>query len=163
MDIPEPIFRILFVCTGNTCRSPMAEGVLRKEMGAEGRMLEVGSAGMAAAEGAPATAPSIEVAGRDGVDLNSHRSRRLTRALVNQADLILVMEPGHGRAARELGGLPSKVRLLSEWPEPGDPSLPVDDPLGQSIEAYEECWRRIRTHVMRLIPHVREELRARQA
>jgi protein-tyrosine-phosphatase len=51
--------------------------------------------------------------------------------------------------------------VISEWPAPGDAELPVSDPFGASIEAYEECWRRIRRHIDRIIPHVREALRAR--
>jgi len=97
------------------------------------------------------------------VDLSAHRSRRASADLVRGADLILVMEPEHARAAQSLGADPRRVHVLSEWPDPGEPALAVSDPFGGSKEAYEECWRRIRHHVRRIVPRVREELRARSA
>jgi protein-tyrosine phosphatase len=157
----DPGFRVLFVCTGNTCRSPLAAGALKQELGADAARVEVSSAGTAAWDGQPATGPALEVAGRDRVDLRDHRSRRVTPALLRASDLVLVMERGHLSAVQALGADPRRTHVLSEWPEPGEASLPVSDPFGASIEAYEECWRRIRRHVQRIAPHVLEALRAR--
>jgi protein-tyrosine phosphatase len=155
------VFRVLFVCTGNTCRSPLAAAALRHELRDDAERVEVSSAGTAALEGRPPTAEAIGVAARDGIDIGQHRSRRLNEAVVRGADLVLVMERGHLGAVRRLGVDPERTHVLDEWPAPGDPGLPVSDPFGASIEAYEECWRRIRRHVRRLVPHVREVLRAR--
>jgi protein-tyrosine phosphatase len=141
----------------------MAAGLLRRELGPDAERVEVESAGTAAWEGQPATEPSIKIGSDNGVDLTSHRSRRLTPALVREADLILVMERTHLAAVQTLGGNPRKVHLLSEYPPPGEPSLPVSDPFGASIEAYEECWRRIQRHLQRVIPSIQEALRARSA
>ena len=141
----------------------MAAGLLRHELGADLGRVQVDSAGTAAWEGQPPTEYSIQVAARDGVDLSGHRSRRITPALVREADLVLVMEPGHVTAVKTLGADPGKVRLLSEYPPPGEPSLPVSDPFGASIEAYEECWRRIQRHIQRVVPTIREALRTRSA
>jgi protein-tyrosine-phosphatase len=163
MSSREPLFRVLFVCTGNTCRSPLAAAALVEALGPERERVEVGSAGTAAWEGQAASRASVEVAGREGIDLGTHRSRRATPTMVRGADLILVMEREHVRAVQALGADPRHVHVLCEWPEPGEPGLPVSDPFGGSIEAYEECWRRIRHHVERIVPHVREALRARSA
>jgi protein-tyrosine phosphatase len=139
----------------------MAAGVLRMELAGEGAQVDTSSAGTAAQEGEPAAPDAIAVAGADGVDLSAHRSRRVTSALVRGADLILVMERAHAGTVRSLGADPARTHVLNEWPEPGEPGLPVSDPYGASREAYEECWRRIRHHVKRLLPQVREALRAR--
>jgi protein-tyrosine phosphatase len=163
MSTSEPGFRILFVCTGNTCRSPMAVGALQQALGLDATRFEVGSAGTAAWDGQPATPASLEAAARDGVDLASHRSRRVTPALLRAADLVLVMERGHVGAVQALGADPKRTHVLSEWPPPGEPDLPISDPFGASAEAYEECWHRIRRHVGRVAPHIIEELRARSS
>jgi len=163
MSSREPALRVLVVCTGNTCRSPMVAAVLLDELGPDRERVEVTSAGTAAWEGQPATPTSVEIAAHEGLDLAPHRSRRTTPALVRAADLVLVMEREHARAVQALGADPRHTHVLSEWPEPGEPGLPVSDPFGASREAYEECWRRIRRHVARIVPQVREALRARSA
>lgn len=163
MSTHEPLVRILFVCTGNTCRSPLAAAALRDELGEDAGRVEIASAGTAAWEGQPPTPESAVVAAGEGLELSGHRSRRVTPALLRGADLVLVMDHGHLSAVRSLGADPERTHVLSEWPEPGEPDLPISDPFGGSLEAYEECWRRIRRHVKRVVPHVREALRARSA
>jgi protein-tyrosine phosphatase len=140
----------------------MAAAALRAALGSEPRV-EVLSAGTAAWEGNPATELARTIAERDGIDLGEHRSRRATPELVRSADWVLVMERGHLASVRALGADASRSHVLSEWPAPGEPDLAVDDPFGGSIEAYEECWRRIRRHVERAVPHLLEALRSRSA
>ena len=141
----------------------MAAGALRKELSEESARVDTSSAGTAAWEDQPATPEAVAVTAADGVDLSAHRSRRVTPAMVRGADLILVMEKGQVGTVQGLGADPGRTHVLSEWPEPGEPGLPVSDPFGASREAYEECWRRIQHHVKRLLPNVREALRARSA
>jgi protein-tyrosine phosphatase len=163
MASTEALVRVLFVCTGNTCRSPLAVAALVDELGSDAAKVEVLSAGTSAWEGQPASDGTRDVAARAGLDLESHRARRATTPLVRAADFVFVMEPLHGVALEALGAPRERVHVISEWPEPGDPGLPVSDPFGGSREAYEECWRRIRQHVRRITPAVREALRARNA
>jgi len=96
---------ILFVCTGNSCRSVMAEGLFKKAVEARAGEFEVGSAGIAAYDGYPSTLETIRVLHEKGVDMSRHQSRRLTRELVEAADEIYVMERMH----REM--------ILSFWPD----------------------------------------------
>ena len=159
----EPAVRVLFVCTGNTCRSPLAAAALRANLESDAERVEVSSAGTSALEGQPASAGTRDVAARGGIDLSSHRSSRVSAPLVRAADFVFVMEPLHRVAVEALGAPAERVHVLSEWPEPGEPGLPVSDPFGASREAYEECWHRIQAHVRRITPAVREALRARNA
>jgi protein-tyrosine phosphatase len=157
----DPGFRVLFICTGNICRSPLAAGAMTRELGADNTLVAVSSAGTAAWDGEPASEYSVEVAAREGVDIRGHRSQRVTPELLRRADLVLVMERSHLEAVRKLGADPGRTFVLSEWPAPGEPGLAVSDPFGGSIEAYEECWRRIRRHVRRAAPQVVEAARTR--
>ena len=154
-------FRLVLLCTGNTCRSPMAAAAFREELGADAGRVEVLSAGIAAWDGQSASAGASEAAARAGLDLSAHRSRRPSGELLRGADLVLVMEREHARAAETLGADPGRTHVLSEWPEPGEPEFSVSDPFGGSLEAYEECLSRIRRHVRRIVPHVRGLLRSR--
>ena len=161
MTARESGFRVLFVCTGNTCRSPLAAGALLHELGPDAPSVGVASAGTATREGDPASERAVAIARRDGIELGGHRSRRATPELVRGADLVLVMEGPHLAAVRALGADPQRTHLLSEWPVPGEPELVISDPFGGSDEAYEECWRRIRRHIRRVAPHIAEAARAR--
>lgn len=161
MSPADPIIRVLFVCTGNTCRSPLAAAALVHELGSDAHRVQVRSAGTSAWEGQSASEGSVRVAADDGIDLQSHRSQRVSVTEMRTADWVFVMEPQHRAALEAMGGPHERVHVISEWPPPGEPGLPVSDPFGGSDEAYEECWRRIRRHVQRIAPHVRQALRER--
>ncbi len=163
MSARDPLFHVLFVCTGNTCRSPLAAGALLHALGPERERVRVSSVGTSAWVGQPANPSAVEVAAHDGIDISAHRSQRATPDLVRAADLVLVMERSHLGQVLALGADARKTHVLSEWPEPGEPGLVISDPFGGSREAYEETWRRIRRHLERIVPAVHEALRARSA
>ncbi len=149
--------KVLFVCTGNTCRSPMAAGML--ERAARQRRLEitVSSAGVGAWEGAPATAEAVIAAADYGVDLKRHRARRLTAALVEGADLVLTMTRRQKEDVLALvPGARGKVYALKEYVArieaelgggqeergPGgskSETIDIPDPIGCSLAVYRSC------------------------
>ena len=128
--------KVLLVCTGNTCRSPIAEALLTAEFERQGGAdITVGSAGAAAWDGAPATADAIQVMREVDGDLSSHRARYLTRSLVASSDLILGMTQEHLDYLRELGA-GAKSFTFSEYAAGSNPAVDIADPIGQGIEAY---------------------------
>ncbi|TWT49150.1 Low molecular weight protein-tyrosine-phosphatase YwlE [Rubripirellula amarantea] len=132
---------IALVCTGNTCRSPMAEMLMReqltKKLGCEDSVRVI-SAGVAAGAGSGASPQSVEVMGRRGLDLTGHSSRPLDESVMNVADLVLTMTRGH-RAA-----------ILAAWPNMHDRVFTlrrdggdISDPVGLPVETYEACAEQI--------------------
>ena len=125
--------KVLVVCTGNTCRSPMAAGWLNAQLAGKGWQAE--SAGVAARDGGTAAPEAIEVMREIEIDISAHRSRMLSRELVEEADLILAMTAGHLREINQrFPEAKAKVRLLNGF-GPG-PAADVADPFGFSVDAY---------------------------
>ena len=149
--------RVVLVCTGNICRSPLAEALLQaalKERGVEG--VTVSSAGTGAWDGAPASEGAYLVGLERGLDLSGHRARLLTREVVDQADLILTMARHHRARVQELGG-EGRVFVLGEYagrtPEEGE----VSDPFGGDLDVYRRTCEELEQLVIavadRLVPH----------
>lgn len=143
---PTATFNILFICTGNTCRSPLAEALARRALSERGwHNVEVGSAGVGAHEGSPASREAVRAAARNGLDISGHRARPLSPALVDWADLILVMSHAHLQSVRNMGGA-GKSALLGDFVAGEDGGgLPVSDPFGWDAAVYDRTLRELET------------------
>lgn len=126
---------IVFVCSGNTCRSPMAEALAKQIAERRGlRDVNVSSAGTTAWDNVPATDEALLVGMERGVDLTPHRSRKLTPAIVSEADLIFVMTPSHLDQVKQMGGR-GKVHVLDEYAS-GSTDGGISDPFGGDLDTY---------------------------
>lgn len=145
---------ILFVCTGNSCRSVMAEGLFKKIVEDRSDEFQVGSAGVGAIDGYPASTETLKVMREHGIDMSGHQSRHLTAAMVRLADKIFVMEQMHKEAVlRQWPEAREKVHLLTEYS--GDSrqrSMEIDipDPIRMPDNFYKNVFQVIRDCVKRI-------------
>jgi len=148
---------VLFVCTGNTCRSPLAEALLRRLL--EERQVEgvtVASAGTGAWAGAPASEGSYLVALEDGVDLSAHRAQLLTPELAASSDLILTMSRSHRQRLSELG-FADRTFLLGEYAGRSGTAAEVDDPYGGSVTDYRDTYGQLKALLGSVVERLERE------
>lgn len=147
---------VLLVCTGNSCRSIMAEGILKKYLKELGKGdIEVISAGVHAIDGIGPTKETIEVMGKEGIDVSGLRSKALTNELIKKADLVLVMAAHHmddiitraPEAAR-------KIHLLKQFgikcEAQACEDMDIADPIGKDRDFYEEVLLIIKKELKRI-------------
>jgi len=148
---------VLFVCTGNICRSPIAEGLFRRLLGNR-KDIEVASAGVHAVRGQPPSLYAVQVCEEDGVNINQLRSQPLTAALVDRATHIFAMTGAHLETIHLLFPQGAeKTFLLREFEEPGATVWrDVPDPIGLGREVYEDCARTIKNALPSVLAFVEE-------
>lgn len=130
--------KVIFVCTGNTCRSPMAAALANKKAAGEGRAVRFTSAGLAAADGQSASLNAAVVCDEVGIDLGAHRSRQLTTEMLDSSDMIVCMSRSHLAA---LGGYADKACLLGGG---------IADPFGGNVAVYRSCRDQIAAELDRM-------------
>ena len=141
--LPQPVRSILFVCTGNLCRSPLAEVYFREKARKEGHLITVDSAGVEPIPGNPAHTLAKEIANQQGISLESHAAKPLYQKLIEQSDLVLVMEVAQkDRVMKLYPQHRHKVFLLGQFCSSG--SLDIDDPHQCTKEDFQACFDRIR-------------------
>lgn len=137
---------MLFICTGDTCRSPMAAGYFSKLLDENDLIdLEVRSAGVMTVTGLRASQEAQQVMESEVVDLDSHRSSQLSAEMIRRADLILGMSPLHVQTAlRMQEGARGKTHLFKEYTKSDLKNIQIADPMGCTLEVFKKCFDEVK-------------------
>ena len=152
-------FVLVFVCTGNICRSPMAEGIMKDIVLDEVDQLHrvipilISSAGTHAVTGSPASRYAVEVSKEHGISLNFHRSKPITEPIVRNADLILTMEKNHTDFIKRNWPFCTTVFELKNFAREGSGrplNSDIPDPIGMDIDVYVDVFDELHTEITRI-------------
>jgi protein-tyrosine-phosphatase len=147
---------VLVVCTGNPCRSPLAEYIARRLASERGLALTFRSAGTSAWDGAPASDGALLVGMERALDLAPHRSRALTPEIVADASVILSMGPHHRERVEALGGR-GKSWLLHDYASRTETGTAVVDPFGADLEMYRATADELERLISRVLDRISAE------
>ncbi len=150
---------ILLVCTGNTCRSSMAEGIFKQMLlNSNIENINVSSAGLSAFQGDRANQKAVDVLKNQGIDISKHRARQLTGEIISSSDLILTMTAAHKMSILNYDPQSKrKVFTLKEYASKTDGeesdniNLDIDDPYGMDYSVYEKVMNEIRIEIESII------------
>ncbi|RKX32902.1 MAG: low molecular weight protein arginine phosphatase [Verrucomicrobia bacterium] len=149
---------VIFICTANICRSPMAEQLFRHALNAEDepyRAIRVASAGVSAADGQPASANSLRALQPVGLSLANHRSRHLTQTMLDDALAIFCMTETHLDLIHlQFNRVPERLHLMREF-IPGTDEIEIPDPFGGNLRQYESCRDSMVEAIPSLVSYVR--------
>lgn len=156
---PRATQKILFVCRANICRSPMAEAILNTLAEDAGLGVRAESAGVAALEGAEMDPQARAVLEEMGVYPESHRAKQVTRALLEEADLVLTMSRRQSAQLLEtIGAPPGKIQILLDYSNATEGSGEgIVDPHGRSLQTYRATSRELFGYVDSLVHHLTGE------
>lgn len=152
-------YLLVFVCTGNICRSPMAAGIMKEcildEVISQDQNLpiKVISAGTHAINGCPASEYAIEAAARHGIDIRLHRSRQLSEEVVKDADLIFTMERNHTNIIKQNWSYINCVYELKNFrheKRENESAVTIMDPIGMSFDVYLNVFHEIKKEILRV-------------
>jgi len=149
--------KILFVCTGNTCRSVMAQGLLKNMLREKGiENVKVNSAGIAALPSYGIYGVLEKVLKEEGIEISNHKPNQITPQIVKDADLILVMERRHKEAILEMAPeVENRVFLLKEFAGEKE-NLDIPDPIGQPEEVYRKRLEEIKEYLLKILEKIKE-------